>query len=56
MDVVCRSGNPLIDSNRSASELLTFGAVDVSWTPPLRNVAKDAKGNSPLAGALSEAL
>jgi integrase len=27
--------NPPIDSDRSASELLTFGAVDVSWTPPL---------------------
>jgi hypothetical protein len=39
MDVTRRSGKPLTDSDRNVADPLTFGAVDVSWTPPLRNVS-----------------
>lgn len=38
MHVVRRSGNPYSDRDNATTESLTFGAVDVSWTPPLQNV------------------
>jgi hypothetical protein len=39
MDVAAEPANPLGDSGSSIDNSLTFGAVDVSWTPPLRNVS-----------------
>ena len=38
MDVVRGSGNPLCHDDHGTAEWLMFGAVDVSWTPPLRIV------------------
>ena len=38
MDVAAEPANPLGESGCGIGNSLTFGAVDVSWTPPLRNV------------------
>ncbi len=38
LDVAVEAANPLGDSVCSIASSLTFGAVDVSWTPPLQNV------------------
>jgi hypothetical protein len=54
MDVGHSSGNPHNDSDHATAESLTFGAVDVSRTSPLRNVAKGANKTVPLAGALAK--
>jgi len=39
VDVAAEPANPLGDSGCSIANSLTFGAVGVSWTPPLRNVS-----------------
>lgn len=38
-DVTTGTGNRLGESAHELSRLPTFGAVDVSWTSPLRNFA-----------------
>jgi len=52
MDVVTETGSPLADSVHAFAESLTFGAVDVLWTSPLRNVVRSAHESSAFAGAL----
>jgi hypothetical protein len=37
VDAAAEPANPLGDNGCSTGNSLTFGAVDVSWTPPLRN-------------------
>jgi hypothetical protein len=39
VDVAAEPANRLGESGCSTGNSLTFGAVDVSWTPPLRNVS-----------------
>ena len=39
VDVASNAGNPLSKSVCAFAELLRFGALDVSWTPLLHNVA-----------------
>jgi hypothetical protein len=38
VDVAAEAASPLVESGWSIGGSLTFEAVDVSWTPPLRNV------------------
>jgi hypothetical protein len=38
MDVVDDRESRLTETARAVAETVTFGAVDVSWTPPVRNV------------------
>jgi hypothetical protein len=38
MDAGGEPANPHGETGCSVTNALTFGAVDVSWTPPLRNV------------------
>ena len=51
MDVAAKRENPLSDSAQAITDTLTFGAVDVSWTPPPRNVASPANERGRSAGA-----
>jgi len=39
VDAATETENRLSENARDRNERLTFGAVDVSWTSPLRNVA-----------------
>jgi len=38
VDVAGERGSRLTETVPTVAETVTFGAVDVSWTPPLRNV------------------
>jgi hypothetical protein len=51
VDVAIDRAIPLAESARAVAETLTFGAVDVSWTPPLRNVVQAVNENDRYAGA-----
>ena len=51
MDVAIDRRSPLAESPRAVAETLTFGAVDVSWTSPLRNVVQAVNENDRYAGA-----
>ena len=54
VDVATDTLNPLGESSHALIEPLNFGAVDVSWTSPLRNVACSANAKCIYAGALTK--
>ena|SRR5713101_7442971 len=51
VDVAAKPASPLGQSGCSIANSLTFGAVDVSWTPPLRNVSRSDNVSTCGAGA-----
>jgi hypothetical protein len=56
VDVATDTANPLGESSHALIESLNFGAVDVSWTSPPRNVACSANAKVRLRRSFGEAL
>jgi hypothetical protein len=55
VDVAGERGSPLTETVPTVAETVTFGAVDIPWTPPLRT-SSSVKRKQLLSRRFAEAL